>query len=50
MTDWTFREYLGLNVILKEGFEEVGFMNLVYDLKYLEFHISIGPKISPFDL
>ena len=48
MTDWTSREYLGLNVILKEELEEVGFMKFVAELK--SFHIRIGPKISPFDL
>ena len=32
LTDWTSREYLGLIAILKEEFEEVGFMKLVDDL------------------
>ena len=35
LADWTSREYLGLNVILKEEFEEMGFMKLVADLKSL---------------
>ena len=37
LTDWTSREYLGLIVILKEEFEEMGFMKLVADLKSLNF-------------
>ena len=35
MTDWTSREYLGLNVILKEEFEEMDLMKLVADVKSL---------------
>ena len=37
MTDWTSKEYLGLIVILKEEFEEMGFMKLVTNLKSLNF-------------
>ena len=37
LIDWTSREYLGLIVFLKEEFEEVGFMKLIYDLKSLNF-------------
>ena len=37
LADWTSREYLGLIAILKEEFEEVGFMKLINDLKYLNF-------------
>ena len=44
MTDWTSREYLGLNAILKEEFEEVGFMKLVADLKSLNFIKGLALK------
>ena len=37
LTDWTSREYFGLIAILKEEFEEMGFMKLVADLKFLNF-------------
>ena len=35
LADWTSMEYFGLIAILKEEFEEVGFMKLVADLKFL---------------
>ena len=38
MTDWISRESLGLIAILKEEFEEVGFMKLVADLKSLNLY------------
>ena len=44
MADWTSREYLGLTVILKEEFEEVGFMKLVADLKFLNFIYGLAQK------
>ena len=37
LADWTSRDYLGLITILKEEFEEVGFIKLVADLKALNF-------------
>ena len=37
LADWTSREYLGLIVILKEEFEDVGHMKIVDDLKFLNF-------------
>ena len=37
LADWTFKEYLGIITILKEEFEEVGFIKLVDDLKFLNF-------------